>query len=153
VVIISLFIYFRFPPSDLGDLSRFLGPWVLLILKCFDYLVFHSFDFDRTWWGLFQKHVMHTKVLVMDQLSAKWTTRDHTGIFYGLHLFIFLGVPVCGQTDVNKHRRFCIYEIIPLHIVIFSLYFFRTWFWFLETFSLYSFYRKFSKWWVLTELI
>ena len=51
--------------SDIGDLSRF---W----LSCLGLLVhlppklkkinldFHTFKFERTWWNLFQKHVIHT---------------------------------------------------------------------------------------------
>jgi len=25
-----------------------------------NYLAFQSFDFERTWWRLFQKHIVHT---------------------------------------------------------------------------------------------
>ena len=48
-----------------GDLSLFwlscLGLLVLVLPKLLNYLAFQSFDFERTWWRLFQKDVVRTK--------------------------------------------------------------------------------------------
>jgi len=38
-----------------------LGPLVYLLPKRFKLLDFQPFDFERTWWRLFQKRVVHTK--------------------------------------------------------------------------------------------
>jgi hypothetical protein len=42
----------------IGDLSRFwwsyLGPLVYLLTKLLNYFAFQPFDFERTWWRLFQ---------------------------------------------------------------------------------------------------
>ena len=51
---------------QIGDLiSRFclsrLDPLVLLLPITLNYLAFQSFDFQCTWWRLFQKRVMRTK--------------------------------------------------------------------------------------------
>ena len=53
------------PPSGIDDLSKFwlscLGPLVFVLTKLLNYLAFQSFDFECTWWRLFQKHVVGTK--------------------------------------------------------------------------------------------
>jgi hypothetical protein len=38
-----------------------LRPFGFLAPKIFNYLAFKSFDFERTWWTLFQKRVVRTK--------------------------------------------------------------------------------------------
>jgi hypothetical protein len=53
--------------SCIGDLSRiwlsYLGPFGLLMLtKTLNYLAFQSFDYECTWWRLFQKSIVHTKL-------------------------------------------------------------------------------------------
>ena len=45
--------------DDFGD--PYLGPLVYLLAKRLNYLAFQSFDFERTWWSLFQKRVVRTK--------------------------------------------------------------------------------------------
>ena len=53
-------------PSDIGDLNQFwlvilLSPFGFIAPKNLNYLAFKSFDFEHTWWSLFQKRVMRTK--------------------------------------------------------------------------------------------
>jgi hypothetical protein len=38
-----------------------------------NYLSFQSFDFECTWWGLFQKRVMHTKFDIYFSITLKQT--------------------------------------------------------------------------------
>ena len=56
--------YFHYANWDIGDNSRFslscLGPLVLLLPKILFYLTFQFFDFERTWWKLFQKRAVRT---------------------------------------------------------------------------------------------
>jgi hypothetical protein len=58
----------------IGDLSRFwwsyLGPLVYLLAKLLNYLAFQPFDFERTWWRLFQKRIVRTKFDIYVLLSV-----------------------------------------------------------------------------------
>jgi hypothetical protein len=58
----------------IGDLSRYwlscLGPLVYFLKNILNYLTFQPFDFERTWWRLFQKRVVHTKFDIYFFISA-----------------------------------------------------------------------------------
>ena len=41
-----------------------LRPFGFIAPKPLNYLVFESFDFERTWWELFRKHVVRTKFAI-----------------------------------------------------------------------------------------
>ena len=48
-------------PRDRVILAGF-GPMVFLLPKFLHYLAFKSFDYERSWWQLFQKHVVRIKL-------------------------------------------------------------------------------------------
>jgi hypothetical protein len=45
-------------------------PFGFIVLKIFNYLAFQSFDFERTWWKLFQKRTIGTNVDIYVFISA-----------------------------------------------------------------------------------
>jgi hypothetical protein len=48
------------------DVLHFICPLAYLLPKTYNYLAFQSFDYDRTWWRLFQKCTV----------SGKWTLEN-----------------------------------------------------------------------------
>jgi hypothetical protein len=45
-------------------LAILFRPFGFIAPKPLNYLVFESFDFERTWWGLFRRHVVRTKFAI-----------------------------------------------------------------------------------------
>jgi hypothetical protein len=54
---------FYIAPSGIGDHSRF---WLFCLGPLINYLAFQSFEFERTWWSLFQKRVVRIKFDIYD---------------------------------------------------------------------------------------
>ena len=54
-------------------------PFGFIAPKALDYLLFQSFDFERTWWWLFQKRVVHTK---FDSHVFKQNLDNYTTVSY-----------------------------------------------------------------------
>jgi len=48
-----------------------LGRLVIYLLKTY-YLVFQSFDFERTWWRFIQKCIVQTKLDVHIFIAENW---------------------------------------------------------------------------------
>jgi hypothetical protein len=50
------------PPSIIGDLNRFWLSYLSPLIFCSQNLAFQYFDFEHTWWWLFQKHVTQSNM-------------------------------------------------------------------------------------------
>ena len=48
-----------------------------IALKTLNYLTFQSFDFECTWWRLFQKHVVRIKFDIYVLLDARSRLKSH----------------------------------------------------------------------------
>ena len=65
VTLRNYYYHWGYTSPSIDDNSRFClfkGPLVFLLRKHFSYLAFQSLDFERTWWRLSQKLVLHTKL-------------------------------------------------------------------------------------------
>jgi hypothetical protein len=61
----NYYYHWGYPSPSIDDNSRFClfkSPLVFLLQKHLSYLAFQSFDFERTWWRLSQKLILHTKL-------------------------------------------------------------------------------------------
>jgi hypothetical protein len=79
--------------------------------KHLNYFTFHSFDFERTWWRLFQKRVVRTKFYIYGFIPFK-VNNIYGYIFiyfkfsklfflYKLCIMSYMGFPVCVTSSIN----------------------------------------------------
>ena len=71
----------------LVDTLIYNNTWFLVFMlqKLLNYLAFQPFDFERTWWRLFQKRVVHTR----------------------LDIYVFNEVHICCELGIKtKHIRY-----------------------------------------------
>jgi hypothetical protein len=101
--------------SGIGDLIRFLlsclGPLVSCFKPLLNYLAFQYFDIELTWWWLFQKRVVCTKldiyffisIIFMMKISLNGGSLDYQGKKKGYNGY-------CGQLCLatGHQRRFLI---------------------------------------------
>jgi hypothetical protein len=84
--------------SDIGDHSRFClscfgSCWLSCSQTLSNYLAFQSFNFERTWWMLFQKRYVHTTLglLTTSLVSSHYiTASDYLFSIFTLHYGFWL---------------------------------------------------------------